>query len=58
MAEHISNNPQFIVNGFICARISRALDGYRYETEDLENETEELPDDSEENLKVKRSRGS
>ena len=28
MASDISDNPQFIVNGFICARIARALDAH------------------------------
>jgi len=27
MAEYITNNPQFIVNGFICSGISSAIDG-------------------------------
>ena len=48
MAKHISNNPQFTVNGFRRSGVSRALDGYRYDPENLEKEIEDLSDDPEE----------
>ena len=48
MAEHISSTPQFIVNGFRCAGNPGALDGYGEDPEDLEEELQELSDDSEE----------
>ena len=47
MDEYISSNPQFIVNGFRCARIPGALDGYGEDPEDLEEELLELSDDLE-----------
>ena len=43
MAEYIANNPQFIVNGFVRAGISGALDGY----ESAEEVTEPESDNSE-----------
>ena len=47
MADYISNNPQFIVNGFRRAGIPGALDGYEEDPEDLEEELEELSGNSE-----------
>ena len=37
MADYISDNPQFIVNGFRRAGISEALDGYRFEEDSEEH---------------------
>ena len=47
MADYISNNPQFIVNGFRRAGIPGALDGYEEDPEDLEKELQELTGNSE-----------
>ena len=44
MATYISQNPQFIVNGFVKAGISRALD--RVEESLEESDTAETSDDS------------
>ena len=45
MAEYISSNPQFIVNGFVRAGICRALDGVTSD-EELDDILEEMPVDS------------
>ena len=51
MAEYLSDNPQFIVNGFIRSGISKALDGYDdrdSEESDQDSECEELSDEDSE----------
>ena len=50
MADHISNNPQFIVNGFLHAGISEALDGKTDNDTPVPNldDTETESDDEEE----------
>ena len=45
MADYISSNPQFIVNGFVRAGICRALDGVTSD-EELDDILEEMPVDS------------
>ena len=49
MAEHISSNPQFLVNGFRCAGICRALDDGHgepdKESEDSSEESVEVSED-------------
>ena len=40
MFRYISDNPQFIVNGFIHAGISTALDGYTHNGEDEDEDSE------------------
>ena len=53
MADYISDNPQFIVNGFIRSGITDALDGTYNSSDDSdasENTDGEFPSDSEDDL--------
>ena len=42
MHEYISNNPQFIVNGFLHSGIAAAIDGYDIECDNMASESEEI----------------